>query len=178
MKVLPLKKIAVTGILTAFALIAFVIENLFPPIFIPGARLGISNVFVLMALILCGIKYSFFTLVIKAVLGAVFSGNISSVLYSLPAGVIALTIQVLLFVLSVKFSIVAISALGSVINSTLQNFTFCIITGTTEFLVYLPYLALIGLVAGLFVGFAVYIVIKAFPKDLYERINDLHQIQK
>ena len=152
-------KFTLCAILTAFAIITFVIENLFPPLFFPGAKMGISNVFILLSLIILGPTYAFITLVVKTVLGSLFAGNISAILYSLPAGAIALSVEILAIVLLKKVSVVAVSILGAVINISLQNVTFCLLTNTIQYLYYLPYLALIGVVSGLIVGFTTYLIV-------------------
>ena len=64
-----------------------------------------------------------------------------------------------------KSSIIAVSVSGSVINTTLQNLTFCIVTDAAEYLSYLPYLSIISLVSGIMVGFTVYLIIKKLPAD-------------
>lgn len=147
---------------------SFLIESLFPPLFIPGARLGISNVFVLFAVIYIGVKEGFAVLIIKILLGSLFTGNISAALYSLPSGIIALSVQVILIVCAKRVSVVAISTLGGTLNLILQNVVFCLIAGGSEYLIYLPYLAAIGALAGAFVGFAVYLIIKTFPSYFIE----------
>lgn len=163
---LSLKKITLTGIFASFSLIAFMIESLFPPIIIPGARLGVSNVFILLTAIIVGSPYAIVALVLKCLLGSVFSGNISSVIYSLPAGLLALTGELLLLKFCKGLSIVSISVFGGTFNLTLQNLVFCLITKSTEYLIYLPYLALIGFLAGLTVGLIVYFIIKYLPRDV------------
>ncbi len=161
------KKLTITALLSAFALLSFVLEGLFPPLFIPGARLGISNVFILLAVIIVGKPYAYAVLIVKVVLGSLFAGNVSSIMYSLPAGTIALTVEIVLLVFAKRLSVVSISTAGSVISLTVQNTVFCLITGGTEYFIYLPYLALIGTVAGVFVGIVVYFAIKFLPKKIY-----------
>ena len=142
------------------------LENLFPPIILPGARLGISNAFILLSAILLGWKYGIATLIIKTVIGSIFAGNLSAIIYSLPAGLIALTLElILLHFMSV--SVVATSVLGAVINTTVQNLTFCLVTNAVEYLIYLPYLGLIGAVGGVAVGLIVYLVVKKLPKNKF-----------
>ena len=159
-------KISLCGILSAAALISFMLENLFPPIILPGARLGISNAFILLSAILLGWKYGIATLIIKTVIGSIFAGNLSAIIYSLPAGLIALTLElILLHFMSV--SVVATSVLGAVINTTVQNLTFCLVTNAVEYLIYLPYLGLIGAVGGVAVGLIVYLVVKKLPKNKF-----------
>ena len=171
MKKISLKKIATWGVLSALALISFVIESALPPIFIPGARLGVSNIFILLSAILLGSPYAVFTLIIKTVLGSIFAGNISSLLYSLPSGLVALTIELILINKARKLSVTAISLIGAVINNVSQHVVFCLITSTWDYLTYSPYLMLIGAISGLFVGFAVYLVIKLVPNSVYDKIN-------
>ena len=159
-------KITLCGILSSMALIAFILEGLFPPIIIPGARLGLSNIFILLAAIILGAKYGFASLLIKTVIGSIFSGNVSSIMYSLPAGIVALTAELLLLCF-MKVSVVSVSVCGSFINTTIQNLTFCLVTNTYEYISYLPYLSLIGVVSGIFVGFTVYLIIKKLPINKY-----------
>lgn len=165
-------KITTAGILAVLAILSFLIENLFPPIIIPGARMGVSNLFILLSAILLGGTYGFAVLIVKILVGSLLSGNISSIMYSLPAGVLSLTIEILLLKATPRFSIIAVSVLGAVINTTIQNTVFCLITGSTEFFIYLPYLALIGIIGGLAVGFIVFFTIKALPVSVTEKLFD------
>lgn len=163
-------KISFCALLSTLALIAFVLEGLFPPLILPGARMGLSNIFILIAIFTLGGRYAFAVLAVKTVLGSLFGGNISAVIYSLPSGLVALTAELFLIYVVKKVSVVAISVVGAVINVTMQNLTFCLVVGSTEYLLYLPYLALIGVVAGVVVGFATFLAVKKLPlpKKLFE----------
>lgn len=158
------KKITLSGILSAFALICFMLENLFPPLFVVGGRLGIANFFVLIAGILLGFWYGAGVLTVKCVLGSIITGNFGAILYSLPAGAIAYALQMTIILFAPKISLIAASVLGGVINACVQNLTFCLITATPEYLTYIPYLALVGLIGGAVVGTAVYLTIKYLPE--------------
>ncbi len=159
-------KITITAILSALSLICFLIENLLPPIFIPGAKIGLSNVFILMAIFMAGYPYAFAVLLIKIVLGSIFSGNVSAMLYSLPAGLISIGLEIILIRLK-KFSILSVSVIGSVINLTVQNAVFCLITNTVEYFTFLPYLALIGVASGALIGIIVYLLQKFLPNKFF-----------
>lgn len=167
MKSLTLRKITYTAVLTALATLAFMLESLFPPIILPGARMGVSNVFILICTLLVGYKYGFCCLILKIFIGSLFSGNISSMMYSLPAGLISLVIECILLLVVKRVSIPAASVAGAVINSTVQNLIFCLITGVPEYLYYLPYLSLIAILSGLVIGFTVYLAIKKLPRKLF-----------
>lgn len=159
MKNLTLKKIAFCGILSSLAILSFILESLFPPLILPGARMGISNVFILLSAILLGSVYGYATLIIKVTLGSIFSGNISAIMYSLPAGLISLTVELALFLWLKKASIIATSVAGATINVTIQNVVFCFVTSSTEYLSFLPYLSLIGIIGGLAVGFIILLIL-------------------
>lgn len=157
------RKIALAALFAALSLITFVLENLLPPLFLPGARLGLSNVFILLTLIVLGWQYAFVALLVKTVLGSLFTGNVSAIMYSIPAGVLSLSIQTLLIYFTKKVSVIAVSVSGSVINTVTQNLVFCLVTNTAAYLSYSPYLALIAVLSGIVVGFTVYIIIKKIP---------------
>lgn len=153
------KKISLTAILSALATLSFMLESLFPPLFLPGARMGISNIFILLVAYLLGGKFAFFTLMVKTILGSLFSGNVSSLLYSLTAGTVALCVELTLIYIIKKVSTVCVSIAGSILNTTVQNLVFCLFTGAIEYLSYLPYLASISVISGIIVGFATHLIL-------------------
>lgn len=167
MKRIKTKKITLCAILTTLSVIAFTLENLFPPMLLAGARLGISNIFILLSTIMLGVWYGYSTLIIKIVLGSLFSSNISSIMYSLPAGLISLAIEIFIIYSIKNTSIISASVAGAVINSAIQNVVFCLVTDTTNYLVYLPYLSLISVISGLIIGFTVYLLIKYIPDKYF-----------
>lgn len=172
MKKFSTKKIAGLGVLTALALITFIIESLFPPLFIPGAKMGLSNVFTLLALYFYGGGYALITVLAKCILGSLFTGNFSTLMYSLPAGIISLTFEFILVKFAFeKVSVIAVSVGGAVIHNAVQNAVFSLVTNATEVFSLLPYLTLVGVIAGLAVGFAVYIILKTLPKGVLDKIT-------
>lgn len=171
MKNIRLRKITSCAVLSCLALVSFVIEGLFPPLFIPGARIGVSNVFILLSLILLGTPYAYATLIIKSLLGSLFAGNFSAVLYSLPAGLIALTFEVFALKFSKFISLPAISVAGAVISNAVQNAVFCLVTGVWEYMSFIPYLTLLGILSGLIVGFATYLIIKILPPSFIDKLS-------
>ena len=172
-KHLALKNVALVAVLTAAALISFIIESLFPSIIVPGAKLGVSNVFTLLTLILCGGMEATILVIIKSVLGCLIVGNLGAFIYSLSAGLGAVCVMGVLYRITPKISIVAISVLGAVIHNTIQNSVYCLITESVELFSILPYLILIGCVSGFCVGITVHLIIKKVPISVFEKIiND------
>ena len=165
-------KLTATAILSTMALITFLIESLFPAFIIPGARLGLANVFILLALILLGTKEACFVFLVKILLGSILSGNLSSMMYSLPSGVASFILQAFLVKkCSNMFTLTAISAVSAVLNSVLQNVVYVIVTSTPSLFLYLPYLVLLGFIAGITVGITCYLIIKFLPQKLIDKLS-------
>lgn len=155
------KRLAKTALLCALSLIAFTIENLFPPLFIPGARLGVGNVFVILCLIYYGYGSALTVLTAKCILSAIFQGNVFSAVYALSAGAVSITVTyVLLRFAGEKVSLTSVSALSACLHNLVQLAVFMLITESFGTFAYAPYLALVGCVSGVFTGFLCGLTVK------------------
>ncbi len=167
---LTTKKIVVTAILSSLSLITFLIENLFPPLFIPGAKMGLSNIFVLLAILLTDFTCSLSVLLIKVILGSIFGGSLSSLMYSLPAGLTSFLFQYFMINLFYKkFSLISICVASAILHNIVQCVVYAFVTNAIS-LVYLPYLSTIGVVSGLIVGFSTFLLIKILPQRILYQI--------
>lgn len=161
------KKIAVLSILTGLSLIMFIIENLLPPLFIPGAKLGLANIFSFAALILYSPVEAFLVLTARTVLGAVFAGNLSALLYSFTGGAVSMAVSsVLIYTVYPKISVMAVSVAAAVLHNITQNIIFVLLTGSNLLFGYMPYLALIGIFSGGVVGGITLVIFKGIPTKL------------
>ena len=164
------KRLVALALFTAMSLIMFLIESQFPPLFLPGAKMGLSNLFSLLALVLYGPLEAFAVIVARTLLGALFS-NPFALLYSFTAGVLALTLTVLLYeFVFPKLSLLSISVAGGVFHNLVQLTVYLIISETKELVLYAPYLALAGILSGTIVGLTLLFLIKKIPLSLYRRI--------
>lgn len=165
------RRLAYLSVLTAMGLITFMIESLFPPLFLPGAKMGLSNIFSMLALFTLGPVDAFIVVVVRTTLGSVFTGNVSTLLYSMSAGIVSVIISALLvqFVYP-RVSIVAISVVSAVMHNLTQNVVFCLISNTPQMFSYMPWLALLGVVAGLVVGFAVWLILRGIPVKIFASV--------
>lgn len=170
-KKIETNRIVIVAILAAAALSVFVVESLFPSLILPGAKMGLSNIFVLLTLICLGTGYAFTVLAAKIILGNLFVGGLSSLMYSLPAGIIALAIMSLLFYNGKShFGVVALSVVGAVTHNIIQNIVYALVTKTPSILSLLPYLSLIGILSGVIVGAATFAALKLVPINMWERL--------
>ena len=167
-------RIALVALLTAASLIVFVVENAFPPLILPGAKLGLANLFTLLALVIFTPIDALFIFLIRAVLGNIITGNPYALLYSIPAGLIALAVSAILVRSCMdKLSIVSISVASAVIHNVVQNLVFCLTSGSTAVLSYTPYLAMLGVLSGVIVGLTAYFILRYLPKSIYEKAFEL-----
>lgn len=164
------KKIATLAVFTALSLITFIIENALPPLIIPGAKMGLANIFSFAALILYSPLEGFAVVAVRSVLGAVFAGNVSSVMYSFTGGMVSMAVSsVLLYAVHPGISVTAVSVAAAVINNVTQNLVYVAVVGNAVMLSYMPYLALIGIVSGAIVGATVMLLFKKVPLSVYEK---------
>ena len=163
-------RIAADALFAALGLITFLIESLFPPLFIPGAKMGLSNIFSLSALVLYGPIDAFVVVAVRTLLGSLFAGNISALLYSFTGGMAAMLVfWLLLYLLHPRISIMAVSIVAAIAHNIVQNLMFVVMSGTALVFSYMPYLALIGVLSGAIVGAAVLIIFKKVPLSVYEK---------
>lgn len=164
------KKIAVLAMMTGFGLIMFMVESLFPPMFFPGAKMGLSNIFSLLTLVIYGLPEALIVVIARTVLGSLFAGNASLLLYSLTAGVASVIVSRLLMFAFPKVSLLAVSVVSAVVHNTVQLLVYCALTQTALIFSYLPYLALLGVLAGVIVGLAVIFTVKGVPLGVFAKI--------
>lgn len=165
------KKIAVLALLTGLSLITFIIESLFPPLIIPGAKMGLANVFSFAALIMYSPWEAFLVVAVRTLLGAVYAGNFSALLYSFTGGVVSMAVSSLLMYLAYpKISVMAVSVAAAVAHNITQNAVFVLLSGSVLMFGYMPYLVLLGVLSGAIVGGVILLVFKGVPKTAFEKV--------
>ena len=87
---MKLRKLTLTAVLTAAALVMFVLESQLPPLTaIPGIKPGLSNIFSLFAMQALGPGWALGVLLVRVTLGCVITGQGMALLYSLTGGLFA-----------------------------------------------------------------------------------------
>ena len=157
------KKIAFYGLLIALAFVLSYIESLIPVfIAIPGAKLGLTNLVVLIALERFGKKDAFIINMIRILLVGFTFGNTFSLLYSFAGGILSFLIMILLKKTK-KFSLVGTSVGGGVGHNIGQIIVAAFVLETGALVYYLPFLLVIGTVAGVIIGILSAEIIKRLP---------------
>ena len=157
------KKTAMYGLLVALAFILSYIESLIPFPFIPGIKLGLANLVVIVALYGMGWKEAFVLSLIRIILVGFTFGNLSTMLYSLAGGLLSW----LMMVLAKKskwFSMVGVSIIGG-ISHNIGQIIVAILTVSNVYLVtYLPLLLITGAITGTLIGFLGALILKRIKR--------------
>lgn len=147
------KKITYLGLFLALAVIVNLIESLIPSLVVPGARLGFSNIVIMVILYKYGFKESVIVLILRILLVGLFRGTILSYPFymSLFGGLSSIIIMRTIKSLKL-FSEVGVSVCGAIMHTIAQICVAIVMFDTFEIVSYLPYLLLISLITGIIVG--------------------------
>ncbi|MGE9974808.1 Gx transporter family protein [Coprococcus catus] len=145
-------KVAYFGVFTALALIFSYVESLIPfHIGIPGVKLGLANLIVVVALYKMGTEEAYALSVARIVLSGFLFANLFSIIYSLAGGMLSLTVMVFLKKKG-WFSVYGVSLAGGVMHNVGQLLTAMLIVETFSVSYYLPVLLVAGAITGLVIG--------------------------
>ena len=162
------KHIALCGLLTATALVLSLVERMFPVsavIPIPGIKLGLANVVTLFALIRLNRRDALAVLLVRVTLASVFMGSITSFLFALFGGLLAMLVMLLLLPGRDRWiSFIGISAAGAAAHNIGQIGAAMLVLRSVYVAAYLPLLLLSGLVMGISTGIVSRAVIEHLEK--------------
>ena len=159
------KKLTTMALLTALALILFTVEaQIPPPVPIPGVKLGLANIITVYAMFALGPKEALCILLARVFLGSVFSGQMSTLFYSLSGGLLCYCAMLLLRKILTEQQIWVCSVIGAVFHNIGQMGMALMIFQSPSVLIYLPLLMLSGIVAGLFTGLCAQFLLRRLRK--------------
>ena len=147
-----MKQPAQLSLFLALALICSYIESLLPFHFgIPGIKLGLANIVVLLALYYMGAKYALAVSVMRILLAGLLFGNLFSILYSLAGGLFSFACMVLLKRFE-KFKVISVSTAGGIAHNLGQILMAAAVVENSRLFYYFPVLFLAGAVTGILIG--------------------------
>ncbi len=146
------KKIAYLGLLIALAFVFSYIEFLIPVnIGVPGAKLGLANLVVIVALYTLGEKDAFLLSMVRIVLVGFTFANMASMMYSLAGG--AFSYLAMVIARKTKLlSMTGVSVLGGVFHNVGQVTVAILVLETASLVSYLPVLLIAGTASGVVIG--------------------------
>ena len=159
------KSLALCALLIALALALSYTERFLPLqllIPLPGIKLGLANIVTLVALYRLGSGKALPIVLLRCIMGAVFGGGISGLLFSLTGGLLALGTMTLSGRIR-SFSVYGISILGSAAHNIGQILAAMLLMQSPYILAYLPYLLIVSLFTGFATATAASGILKLLP---------------
>lgn len=154
------------GIFAAMALIIHIIESYIPPLApIPGIKVGFANIITLAAIYLLGNKEAFMILIVRIVLGNIFSGQMMSLVYSLSGGVLCYLVTVLLKDLFRGKTIWALGVIGAIAHNIGQTVCAFFLFNTGSVLYYGIVLCIVSCITGTITGICAQTIVNHMKKD-------------
>src|SRR5665648_103642 len=154
-------KLIFLSLLVSVGLALSVLESAIPlPIAIPGARLGLSNMVVLVTLIVFGFTDRLKVAMLKSTVLMLVTGSVSSFMYSLSGAILSCISMYFFYKMFPNvFSLIGISIIGAATHNFAQVSVAALMLNNLIIYSYLPFLLLISLFTGYFVGLSsIYIV--------------------
>ena len=159
---MKVQKMALLGVLTAAAIVIAILESFIPSIGIPGVKMGLANIVILIILYELGIWAAGVVNLLRVLVVSLVRGTFLSMgfLMSLTGAALSFGIMVLFYLLIKKFSIIGVSVIGSVFHVTGQIIIAMIFLGSAYIFLYLPIIAISAIITGVFVGIIAQLIIK------------------
>ncbi len=159
------RKLTLMALLTAIALTIFVVENQIPaPVPIPGVKLGLANIITLITMVLLGKREAGVVLLVRILMGAMFAGSPSTLLFSAAGGLLAYLVMCLLVGRFGSDRLWIVSALAGIAHNAGQLLACVLVVKTPGVFAYAPVLAASGVITGVFTGLAAQSLLKALKK--------------
>lgn len=165
-----IKRLAVLAMLAALSFGIYALESLIPnPIPIPGIKLGLSNVIVLVVLKRFGLRDSALVLTVRLLLSMLLFGTPMSLLYSAAGGILCLLGEAALNRFLQGHALFITAALGALLHNAGQLAVAILITSSLSVIVYAPYLAIAAIITGFLTGLCAYFLLKKLPEELLHK---------
>lgn len=160
------RKLTELALLATIALTIFLVELRIPsPVPVPGVKLGLANIVTVYAVYRYRPGEVFLLALTRIFLGALFSGNLMSLLYSLSGGLLCLAGVLPLHRLIPLRTLWVTSVLGAVLHNLGQIGAAILVTGTPGVFAYFPFLLVSGCCAGAFTGLCAQFLINRIPQN-------------
>lgn len=158
------KRVSYYGLFAALSILMGYIEFLIPiPVPIPGVKLGLANVVVLVMLYVIGAKGTFFISLIRVLLSGLLFAGFAGLLYSL-AGALCSFAAMALLQKTGKCSILGVSVAGGIFHNVGQIVVAALVVENVKMAYYLPFLLVSGVVTGIVIGVVARLALAHLPR--------------
>ena len=172
-----LKRLCVISMLIAISSVLSYLES-FIPVFVPGVKLGLANVIILIMLYEFKFYEALIVDILRILVVSLILGTIGSPKFfmSLSGGLVSYCVMLLFSRIKV-FSPIGVSVLGSISNAFGQIIVAIIIMGTKAVIYYLPFIALLSLMTGILSGIITKVYLKRSITGMFVEINNKDGIE-
>lgn len=159
------RRLTLLALLTAIALTIFIAEAQIPvPIPVPGVKLGLANVVTVYAVFVLGPWDALLILTARVLLGAAFSGQPMTLLYSAAGGLLAWCAMSLLRNVLEERSLWLSSPIAAVFHNVGQLLAAAAVMNSWAVMAWLPHLLLAGVLTGTLTGLSAQMLISRLRK--------------
>lgn len=156
---------ALLGMLLALALLCSYVETLIPFNFgVPGIKLGLTNIVVILTMYMMGLKEALLVSVARIILAGFLFGNPFTIVYSLAGGILSFLVMVFLKNV-LKLNIISISAAGGVFHNLGQLIVAALVVENMNLLYYMSILFFAGLLTGVLIGIVSREILARLPES-------------
>mgnify|MGYP002472104048 CR=1 FL=1 len=159
------RRITLLALLTAIALTIFMAEaqiHALPPI--PGVKLGLANIVTVYVMFALGPGDALLVLSARIFLGAAFSGQPMTLIYSAAGGGVSWCALCLLRKVLTREHIWLASPVAAIFHNLGQLLAAAAVLRSWAVMAYLPYLIIAAVLAGLFTGIAAQALIRRLDR--------------
>jgi heptaprenyl diphosphate synthase len=168
-----IKKLIFMSLLVSIGLALSVLESAIPlPIIVPGAKLGLSNMVILVTLVVFGFREALAVGILKSLLLVLITGSVSSLAYSLSGSILSCIAMAIIYVyFSRIFSLIGVSIFGAVAHNFAQVSVAAVMMNNARIYSYLPILLITSLFTGYFVGLSSIYISRNLQNNFIKRFN-------
>lgn len=169
---MKIKKMIYLSLLVAMGIVVSLFENIIPiPLPIPGAKLGLSNIVILVTIIVFGYREGLIVAALKSVVLILVTGSLSSFIFSFVGAMLSSIFMILADkYLNRQLSLIGISLIGAFFHNFGQVLVASLILNNIMIFSYLPFLLILGLFTGYFVGIASEMIVSNLKKTIKEEL--------
>lgn len=161
------KRLTLSAVLAALAMIFSYIEFLIPVnIGIPGIKLGIANLVIVIALYCLDFRYAFAINMIRILLNGFMFTGVFAMTYAMTGGICSLIVMGLLKRTD-RFSIIGVSMAGGVFHNLGQLAVAAVMVENIKMFLYFPVLLFSGLITGILIGITATLLYRRLPESLF-----------
>ena len=163
------RRIALSAMLASLALVFSYLEAILPwqsPV--PGVKLGLANLVVLVALYRMDAGYALAAGLVRVLLAGLLFSGLTGMIYSLAGSLLSFAVMLALKRTGL-FSVLGVSLAGGVSHNMGQLLAAILTVSSPSLIAYAPVLIGSGMAAGILVGLGAFVLIGRLPARLFDQ---------